>query len=64
MNLRLDDEDSTLPKTLAVPEHVSLHQAGAVRRSAREQVHTERVRESTAEMLDQWDDVLDKLGRA
>jgi uncharacterized protein (DUF1778 family) len=66
MNLRLDDEDSALLKALAEAEHVSLHEAAlrAIRRSARELAHTDRVREATAEMLDRWGDVLDRLGRA
>ena len=66
MNLRLDDEDSALLKALAEAEHVSLHEAAlrAIRRSAREVAHTERVREATAEMLDRWGEVLDRLGRA
>jgi uncharacterized protein (DUF1778 family) len=66
MNLRLDDEDSTLLRALAEAEHVSLHEAAlrAIRRSARELAHTDRVREATAEMVDRWGDVLDRLGRA
>jgi len=65
-NLRLDDEDSALLKALAEAEHVSLHGAAlrAIRRSARELAHTDRVREATAEMLDRWGDVLDRLGHA
>lgn len=66
MNLRLDDEDSALLRALAEAEHVSMHEAAlrAIRRSAREVAHTERVREATGEMLDRWGDVLDRLGRA
>lgn len=66
MNLRLDEEDSALLRALAEAEHVSLHEAvlRAIRRSAREVAHTARVREATAEMADQWGDVLDRLGRA
>jgi hypothetical protein len=66
MNLRLDDQDSALLKALAEAEHVSLHEAAlrAIRRSARELAHTDRVREATAEMLGRWGEVLDKLGRA
>lgn len=66
MNLRLDDEDSALLKVLAEAEHVSLHEAAlrAIRRSARDVAHAERVREAGAEMLDRWGDVLDRLGRA
>jgi len=66
MNLRLDDEDSALLKALAEAEHVSLHEAAlrAIRRSARELAHTDRVREATAEMLGRWGEVLDRLGRA
>jgi uncharacterized protein (DUF1778 family) len=66
MNLRLDEEDSALLKALAAAEDVSLHEAvlRAIRRSAREVVHTDRVREATAEMLDRWGEVLDRLGRA
>ena len=66
MNLRLDDEDSALLKALAEAEHVSLHEAAlrAIRRSAREVAHTDRVREATAEMMDRWGEVLDRLGRA
>jgi uncharacterized protein (DUF1778 family) len=66
MNLRLDEEDSALLRALAEAEHVSLHEAAlrAIRRSAREVAHTERVSEATAEMLDRWGDVLDRLGRA
>ena len=50
MNLRLDDEDSALLKALAEAEQVSLHEAAlrAIRRSARELAHTDRVREATA----------------
>lgn len=66
MNLRLDEEDSELLRALADAEHVSLHEAvlRAIRRSAREIAHTDRVREATAEMMDRWGDVLDRLGRA
>jgi uncharacterized protein (DUF1778 family) len=66
MNLRLDDEDSALLKALAEAEHVSLHEAAlrAIRRSARELAHTDRVREATAEMLGRWGEVLDRLGHA
>lgn len=66
MNLRLDDEDSALLKALAEAEHVSLHEAAlrAIRRSARELAHSDRVREATAEMLDRWGEVLDRLGHA
>ena len=60
MNLRLDEEDSALLKALAEAEHVSLHEAvlRAIRRSAREVAHTDRVREATAEMLDRWGEIL------
>jgi uncharacterized protein (DUF1778 family) len=66
MTLRLDEEDSALLRALAEAEHVSLHEAAlrAIRRGAREVAHTQRVRAATAEMLDQWGDVLDRLGRA
>jgi len=66
MNLRLDDEDGALLKALAEAEHVSLHEAAlrAIRRSARELAHTDRVREATAEMLERWGEVLDRLGHA
>jgi uncharacterized protein (DUF1778 family) len=66
MNLRLDDEDSALLRALADAEHISLHEAAlrAIRRSARDLAHTERVRAATAEMLSRWDEVLDRLGRA
>jgi uncharacterized protein (DUF1778 family) len=66
MNLRLDDEDSALLRALAEAEHVSLHEAvlRAIRRSARDLAHTGRVREATAEMLDRWGEVLDRLGHA
>ncbi len=66
MNLRLGDEDSALLRALADAEHVSLHEAAlrAIRRSARELAHTDKVREATTEMLDRWGDVLDRLGRA
>lgn len=66
MNLRLDEEDSALLKALAEAEHVSMHEAAlrAIRRSAREVAHTARVREATAEMLERWGDVLDRLGQA
>lgn len=66
MNLRLDEEDSSLLRALAEAEHVSMHEAvlRAIRRSAREVAHTERVREATAEMVDHWGEVLDRLGRA
>jgi hypothetical protein len=36
----------------------------AIRRSARELAHTDRVREATADMLDRWGEVLDRLGHA
>jgi uncharacterized protein (DUF1778 family) len=66
MNLRLDEEDSALLKALAEAEHVSMHEAvlRAIRRSARDIAHTARVREATSEMLEQWGDVLNRLGRA
>ncbi len=66
MNLRLDEEDSELLRALAEAEHVSMHEAvlRAIRRSAREIAHTARVQEATAEMMDRWGDVLDRLGRA
>jgi uncharacterized protein (DUF1778 family) len=66
INLRLDEEDSKLLRALAEAEHISMHEAvlRAVRRSAREIAHTDRVREATAEMIDRWGDVLDRLGRA
>lgn len=66
MNLRLSDEDSALLRALAEAEHVSMHEAvlRAIRRRARELAHAERVNEATAEMLDRWGDVLDRLGRA
>jgi uncharacterized protein (DUF1778 family) len=66
MNLRLDDEDSVLLRALAEAEHVSLHEAAlrAIRRSARELAHTDRVRQATAEMLGRWGEVLDRLGDA
>lgn len=66
MNLRLDEEDSALLKALAEAEHVSMHEAvlRAIRRSAQEVAHTGRVREATAEMLDRWGEVLDRLGEA
>jgi uncharacterized protein (DUF1778 family) len=66
MNLRLDDEDSELLRALAEAEHISLHEAAlrAIRRSARELAHTDRVREATGEMLARWGEVLDRLGRA
>lgn len=66
MNLRLDEEDSALLKALAEAEHVSMHEAAlrAIRRSAREVAHTERVGGATAEMLARWGEVLDRLGRA
>jgi uncharacterized protein (DUF1778 family) len=66
MNLRLDEEDSALLRALADAEHVSLHEAAlrAIRRSARDVAHTGRVREATAEMLDRWGEILDRLGRA
>jgi uncharacterized protein (DUF1778 family) len=63
LNLRLDDADCALLKALAEAEHVSLHEAAlrAIRRSARDLAHTDGVREATAEMLDQWGEVLDRL---
>lgn len=66
MNLRLNDEDSALLRALAEEEGVSLHEAAlrAIRRSARDLAHTSRVREATAEMLERWGDVLDRLGQA
>ena len=66
MNLRLDDEERALLKALAEAEQVSFHEAAlrAIRRSARELAHTDRVREATAEMLDRWGEVLDRLGHA
>jgi uncharacterized protein (DUF1778 family) len=65
MNLRLDEEDSALLRALAEAEHVSMHEAAlrAIRRSAREVAHTDRVREATAEMMDRWGEVLDRLSR-
>jgi hypothetical protein len=53
-------------RQLTDPPHISMHEAAlrAIRRSARELAHTDRVREATAEMLDRWGDVLDRLGRA
>jgi len=66
MNLRLDEEDSALLRALADAEHVSLHEAvlRAIRRSARDVAHADRVRVATAEMLDRWGEVLDRLGKA
>ena len=66
MNLRLDEEDSALLRALAEAEHVSLHEAAlrAIRRSARDVAHTDRVKEATAEALDRWDEVLDRLSQA
>ena len=66
MNLRLDEEDSALLKALADAQQISLHEAAlrAIRRSAREIAHTDRVRDATAEMLGRWGEVLDRLGRA
>jgi uncharacterized protein (DUF1778 family) len=66
MNLRLSEEDSTLLRALADAEHVSMHEAvlRAIRRSASDLSHEERVREATAEMMDRWGDVLDRLSRA
>lgn len=66
MNLRLDEEDSSLLKALAEAEGVSQHEAvlRAIRRSARELAHTARVHEATAEMQARWGDVLDRLGKA
>lgn len=66
MNLRLDEEDAALLKALAEAEQISMHEAAlrAIRRSARDVAHTQRVRAATAEMLDRWGDVLDRLGRA
>jgi hypothetical protein len=60
-----ETDDSALLKALAEAEHVSLHEAAlrAIRRSARGLAHTDRVREATAEMLDRWGGVLDRLGR-
>lgn len=66
MNLRLDEEDHALLIALAEAEHVSLHEAAlrAIRRSAREMAHTNRVHEATAEMMDRWGGALDRLGQA
>lgn len=66
MNLRLDEEDSELLRKLAEAEQVSLHEAvlRAIRRSARDVAHTARVQDATAEMLERWGNVLDRLGRA
>ena len=66
MNLRLDEADSALLRALADAEHVSMHEAvlRAIRRSARDVAHTGRVDEATAEMMDRWGEVLDRLGRA
>jgi uncharacterized protein (DUF1778 family) len=66
MNLRLNEEDSELLRALAEAEDVSMHEAvlRAIRRSAREVVHTARVQEAAAEMMGRWGDVLDRLGRA
>ncbi len=66
MNLRLSNEDAALLKALAEADGVSQHEAvlRAIRRSARELAHADRVSEATAEMLGRWGDVLDRLGRA
>ena len=66
MNLRLSDEDAALLKALAEADGVSQHEAvlRAIRRSAREMAHADRVSEATAEMLERWGDVLGRLGRA
>ena len=66
MNLRLDDEDRARLKALAESERVSMHEAAlrAIRRSARDLAHADRVGEATTEMLERWRDVLDRLGRA
>ena len=65
MCMRLDDDDTALLKAPAEAEHISLHEAAlrAIRRSARELAHTDRVREATSEMLGRWGEVLDQLGR-
>lgn len=66
MNLRLGDEDRELLKALAEAEGVSMHEAAlrAIRRSAGELAHAGRVHEATAQMLERWGDVLDRLGHA
>jgi uncharacterized protein (DUF1778 family) len=66
MNLRLSEEDAALLRELAEVEGVSQHEAAlrAIRRSARDAAHGTRVRQATAEMLDRWSDVLDRLSRA
>jgi len=66
MNLRLSQEDSALLKALADAEGVSMHEAAlrAIRRNAEELAHSARVRAATAEMIDRWGDVLDRLGKA
>ena len=66
MNLRLDDQDAALLKSLAEAQDVSMHEAvlRAIRRSAWELGHTARVREATVEMQDRWGDVLRSLGEA
>jgi uncharacterized protein (DUF1778 family) len=64
MNLRLNDQDAALLKSLAAAQDVSMHEAvlRAIRRSARDLAHTAHVREATAEMQDRWGDVLRRLG--
>jgi uncharacterized protein (DUF1778 family) len=66
MNLRLDDQDAALLKTLAEAQDVSMHEAvlRAIRRSAWELDHTARVREASAEMRERWGEVLRRLGEA
>jgi len=66
MNLRLDDQDAALLKSLAEAQGVSMHEAvlRAIRRSAWELGHTARVREASEEMQDRWGDVLRRLGEA
>jgi len=66
MNLRLDDQDAALLKSLAEAQDVSMHEAvlRAIRRSAWELGHTARVREASEEMHDRWGDVLRRLGEA
>jgi predicted transcriptional regulator len=66
MNLRLDDDDTALLRALAEADGVSMNEAArrAIRRMARERGHQVHVGRASAEMLQRWGDVLDRLGKA
>ncbi len=66
MNLRLDDEDAALLKSLARAQDLSMHEAvlRAIRRAAWDVEHAVRVQGATAAMQTRWGDVLQRLGEA